>query len=153
MNHSLVQKREFKVATTRDAFAVLCIQVYGRFGQEALPLIRDVCYKLGAAAGERMKKDLPATDFKTLAAATVQSGTQTKGRIEAIEVSENRMHIREYTCELGLTNTSLDLCRAMMEIDRARIEAITGKKIRFQIPKSLAAGDEYCDVICTSEVS
>ncbi len=142
---------DFQVNTARDALALLSQMAYQRFGDEALPLIADVCYRLGITAGERIRQNSESCNVRDVGNILVE-GTRGRERpAELLEASDNRVRVKGYTCPLKLENTSRKLCEAMMSLDRGMFEGATGKKINLTISRTVAAGDEYCDVVFASE--
>jgi hypothetical protein len=49
--------------------------------------------------------------------------------------------------QIKLQNEGEELCQAVLAIDRGIFEAATERKIRLNVLKSLAVGNEYCDGI------
>ncbi len=143
------QTQEFEVNTARDALALLSRLAYEKFGDEALPLIAEVCHKLGIASGKKMRETMSASGLKA-SAETFMVGVRKRGTpIEVLEMSDERVHIRSYRCGMGLANTDRKLCEAVMAMDRAIYEITSGKKIHLDIVKTLAAGDPCCENILT----
>ncbi len=138
-----------QVANSFDALGLLSRLVYQKFGREAIPIIEDVCYKLGLSSGKRMRGNSPPLSLKEAGAAFAEGAKRSGGSAELAELSENKVRIKGYKCGLGLENTGRELCQAMMAIDKGTFEAATEREIKLDIPKSLAAGDEYCDTIYT----
>jgi len=136
-----------QVKSARDALALLARKMYEKFGAEALPLIEEVCEKLGQAIGKRMLENLPDRNLKTVGKAFAEGARRRNNPIDIIEISDTIFHLKGYRCNLGLKNTHRELCKAMMAIDQGIFEAATGKKIKLNIAKTLAGGDPYCEVI------
>ena len=65
-------------------------------------------------------------------------------RAEFVELTEDKLIIKAFTCRIGLHGAGRKLCEAIMEIDREMIGQIAGEKINMQIEKSMAAGDDCC---------
>ena len=143
------QMQEFQVNTARDALALLSRSIYQKFGEEALPLVDEVCHKLGVAAGEHIKEEMSTSGLKAAAEAFIAGAIKRGSPIEVIEISDEKVHVRGYRCGLGLANTDRKLCEAMMAIDKAIFETASGRKVKLDIVKTLAAGDPYCDTIYT----
>ena len=135
------------MGSARDALALLARKVYERFGLETLPLIEDVCGKLGRSVGERMREDLPDGNLKTVGKAFADGASRRKNPVDVIELSDTIFHIKGYRCNLGLKDTYRELCVSMMAMDWGIFEGATGKKIDLKIVKSLAAGDPCCEII------
>ncbi len=136
---------EVRIMNARDALALLSRRIYRKYGAEVLPVISEVWSKLGVAVGNRYRGELPSPNLKAIAEAFF-GGVVARG--EVFEVSEDRVHGRSYdSCALGLDNTSRELCQAMMSLDKAVMETVTGRQVNMEILSSRAAGDEYCEVI------
>lgn len=145
------QTKEFEVNSARDALALLSRLTYEKFGKEVLPLISEVCCKLGVASGKKMKADMSAPGLKAAGEAFMIGVKKRKSPVEVLEMSNEKLHIRGYNCALGLANTSRELCEAIMAMDKAIFETASGKKLKLDIAKTVAAGDPYCDTIYTVE--
>ena len=143
------QASEFQVNTARDALALLSRLAYEKFGEEALPLISEVCYKLGVSVGKKMKEDMSASCLKA-AGEIFLGGAKKRGTpADILEISDKRFHSNSYRCSMGLANTNYKLCEAVMAMDRAILETASGKKLKLDIIKTIAAGDPCCDTIFT----
>jgi len=136
-----------KVRSARDALALLARKVYERFGPESLPLIQDVCGKLGRSVGERMRENLPDGNLKTVGKAFSEGASRRNNPVDIIELTDTIFHIKGYRCNLGLKDTYRELCVAMMAMDRGIFEGATGEKIDLKILRSLAAGDSCCEIV------
>lgn len=126
-----------------EAQGLLIKAIYERFGQEALPIIKDICARQGFSLGLKIKDKLPDNKLSTVAAAFTKSFDQ--NLVKVISVSDESFHIRGTKCPFGLENTSRELCEAVMSIDREYFRAAVSEKIDLKINKTVAAGDDYCD--------
>ncbi len=137
----------FEVRTARDALGLLSRKVYEKFGSGTLPLIENVCYKLGRSAGERMRKELPVNDFNSVANAFAEGAKRRNNPVDVIEITNKLFHLKGYRCNLGLKGAGRELCQAMMAMDRGVFEAASGEEIDLEIIKSLAANDDCCELV------
>lgn len=143
-----LQGQEKEIKTARDALALLCRLSYKKFGKDALILIEEVCYKLGVADSRKIGGNLSGRDFKTINEMFLGDFKKRGFPIEIIELSQRKRHSKFYgQCPLGLENTSLDLCKASMALDKGLFEAAIGKRVGVDIIKSKAAGDSYCETL------
>ncbi|MDI6776244.1 MAG: hypothetical protein QMD03_03230 [Syntrophales bacterium] len=141
--------KEVEVNTARDALALLSRMVYKKYGDEVLPLIGEVCCKLGRAIGNQMRKNLGSFDLKSVGNAFWESARRRKSPVTLLELTEKRIRVKSERCALGLAGAGRPICEAMMNMDIGIFEAATGEEIDLSILKTVAAGDECCDVIFT----
>ena len=57
------------------------------------------------------------------------------------------LRVKGERCALGLAGAGRPICEAMMNMDIGLFEASTGEEIDLSILKTVAAGDECCDVM------
>lgn len=139
--------KEVEVNTARDALALLSRMVYRKYGDEVLPLIGEVCRKLGRAIGNQMRKNLDSFDLKSVGSAFLEDARRRKSPVTLLELTEKRIRVKGERCGLGLAGTGRPICEAMMNMDIGLFEAATGGEIDLSILKTVAAGDECCDVV------
>ena len=144
------ETQEFQVNSARDALELLSRLVYEQFGEQALPLIREAWYKLGASRGKKMKETMSACGLEAAGEAFVAGVRKRDPRVELLEVSDETLHIRGYECPLGLANTDRKLCEAMMALDKGIFESASGEELNLNIHKTVAAGDPYCETVFTT---
>jgi len=128
-----------------EAQGLLIKAVYKKFGDQALSVIEEVLGKQGKALGLKLRNKIPDTRLSTVAKAFSKSFSQ--DLIKVVSISDTKFHITGNRCPFGLENTSRSLCEAVMAIDREYFCAATGKKVKLQILKTVAAGDLICDTI------
>ena len=141
----MVRQIESGSNISRQALSLMSRLFYLKLGEEAIPIIREVWYEMGLASGDRLKAKLKEHTFEAAAKAMGgQSGEET-----VREMIKNTFHVRtkEGTpCDVGLENAGSSLCKAVMSINQGQFKAICGKDIVMEIPKSRAAGDNYCEI-------
>ena len=138
--------KEVGVNSARDALALLSRMVYRKYGDEVLPLIGEVCSKLGGSIGNQMRRNLDSFDLKSVGNAFLEGARQRKSPVTLLELTEKRFRVRSERCGLGLADAGRPICETMMNMDRGIFEAATGEAIDLSILKTVAAGDECCDV-------
>ena len=139
--------KDIEVNTARDALALLSRIIYRKYGDEVLPIIAEVCHKLGVAVGNQMRKNLDSFDLKSVGNAFFEGAKRRKSPATILEVTEKRLRGKNERCALGLAGAGRPLCEAMMNMDKGIFESATGEEIDLSILKTVAAGDEYCDVM------
>ncbi|MHA1648706.1 MAG: hypothetical protein ACTSYB_00825 [Candidatus Helarchaeota archaeon] len=132
-----------------EAQGLLIKAFYAKFGQEALPIIKEVLRAQGRALGLKIKKKLPNNKLSTIAKAFSKSFDPAS--VKVVSISDRKFHIQGTKCPFGLENTSRELCEAVMEIDREYFFTATDGKTKLEILKTVAAGDPLCDTIYTIE--
>jgi len=128
-----------------EAQGLLIKEVYKRFGKVALPIISKVLRQQGRAIGLKVKNKLKDHSLSSVAETFISSWDPIM--IEAVEISDNKFHIKGFGCPFGLENTSRELCEAVMEIDFEYFRTAVSDKIELSIEKSVAAGDDCCDTV------
>ena len=145
-----LERQEDFVMTPRQALGLLYKLAYRKFGKDTLPIIEEVCFKLGIADGQRIKKGMPNLSFKTAQERFLHNARKKGIDTEIIELTETKRHTKFYgPCILRLENSSRELCEAAMALDKGMFETAIGAKLNLKILKTLAAGDPYCEVLWT----
>ncbi len=138
---------QFEVNTARDALSLLTIKMYNKFGEEALSEIEEVWYKLGLSIGKKMKKSLPENGLAAVGQLFVDSGRKRGTKIDIIELTDQKFHIKGYSCGLGLKGEGREICKAAMGCDRGIFEAAVGVPVKLKIDKTVADNDGFCEVV------
>ena len=94
-----------------------------------------------------MKNMMPVENMKDMGKRFEMMGAMMGMDMEIVKVSDAVLHFKTSKCPLGIEGTSKELCKAMMTSDREMISEALGRKVKMEIPKSVAAGDEYCEII------
>jgi len=128
-----------------EAQGLLIKAFYKKFGEEALPIIKNVCRKQGKSLGLKIKKKLQKNNLISVAEAFSKSFDQ--NLVKVISISDNKFQIHGTKCPFGLENTSRELCEAVMVIDHEYFREAVNDKIELKILKTIAAGDPYCDTV------
>ena len=136
------EQKEDLPRTPLEAQRLLIKAFYKKFGKEALPVIQEVMGKQGKALGLEVRKNLVEHTLEEVAEAF---GEFYKSNLLKLKVlSDNKILIRCEKCPYELEDTSLELCYAVMELDREFYNAALGKKVEVVIVDSSATGDPYC---------
>lgn len=138
---------EFKVNTARDALSLLSQKMFKKFGKDALADIEDVWFQLGLAVGQKMKKNLPDTRLTTAASVFVEGGRKRGINVDILRLDDNGFCVTGDHCGVGLAGKGYELCWACMGVDRGIFEAISGKKVKMKIKKSIAENDKKCEIL------
>jgi hypothetical protein len=132
-------------STSEEVMGSLARVLYERQGREVIPLITSLFGKLGSSAGARLKRKGGTQDFTTAVTTFFTPALQSKPpRAEFVDLTENSLIVKAFTCRIGLCGAGRELCEAVMELDREMINQITGEEVNMIIEKSLAAGDDCC---------
>lgn len=120
---------------------------YERYGKEALPIITEVASKGGVERAEIMREMVPVKGMKDVGEQFKMMGSMMEMGMEIIELSDEAIHFKVSQCPLGIEGTSRELCEAMMTSDAKMVGTLLGQEVEGKILKSVAAGDENCEVI------
>jgi len=120
---------------------------YEKYGREALPIITEVAGQGGVEYGKMMQQMTPAKGMKAAGESFKMMGSMMGMGMEIIELSDDAFHFKGPKCLLGIEGTSKELCEAMMTSDKEMVGTFLGEEVEMKILKSVAAGDQECEVI------
>jgi predicted hydrocarbon binding protein len=125
-------------------------EFYDKFGEKALPIISKVSEESGGKSGKMMQSMLKSKDMKSVAE-LFKMWEMMGMELEVMGISEDTLRFKAPKCILGVENTSRELCEALMNSDKAMMSALLDRKVNISIPKSLAEGDKYCEVVFSTK--
>ena len=134
---------------TYQALSLMSRLFYEKFGDDAIPIIRDVWYKMGLASGERLKEKLSTCDFKSAASLFGEMGKKS-GVTGTYQISDKLCHITTESgssCDVGLENTDRSICEAVMSVNQGQFKSICGYDVEMNIVRSRATGANCCEII------
>lgn len=124
---------------------------YEKNGKEALPIITEIWSKSGAERAEIMQKMMPVKDMKDVGELFKMMESMMEMGMEIIELSDDAIHFKMPKCICGIEGTSKELCEAMMASDTKMVSTLLGQEVETKILKSVAAGDNECEVISSKK--
>jgi len=125
----------------------LCKAFYEKNGKEAIPIITEIASKSGAEEAEIIRKMMPVKGMKDVGELFKMMEAMMEMGMEIIELTDDAIHFKVPKCVVGIEGTSKELCEAMMASDGKMVSTLLGQEIETKILKSIAAGDEKCEVI------
>lgn len=128
-----------------EAQGLLIKKFYGKYGKDAIPLIKEVCELQGKSLGLRIKKKVSDNKLTTVAKAFVKS--YDPDLVKVVSLSDEEFQVQGTKCPFGLEHTSRELCEAVMSIDLEYFRTAVSDKIELKILKTIAEGDSMCDTI------
>lgn len=120
---------------------------YEKYGKEALPIITEVASQGGVEYGKVMQQMTPAKGMKAVGELFKMMDSMMGEGMEIIELSDDAFHFKVSQCPVGIEGTSKELCEAMMTSEKKMMGIFLGQEVEMRIPKSVAAGDEKCEII------
>jgi predicted hydrocarbon binding protein len=120
---------------------------YKKYGKDALPTISAVSAKYGAPYAKVVQKMMPVKNMKDIAEMYKTMFAMIGEKMEIVKVSDGMLHFKVSTCPMCIQGTSLELCEAMMNTDKKMVSTLLDQQFDIKVPKSVAAGDKYCEVI------
>jgi predicted hydrocarbon binding protein len=120
---------------------------YKKYGKDALPTIAAVSVKYGADSAGIISKMMPVKDMRGIAELYKMMFAMLGEKAEIIESSNDVLHFKMSQCPMAIQGTSQKLCDALMNSDKTMLSTLLGQEINIKVPKSVAAGDKYCEVI------
>lgn len=128
-------------------------EIYSRFGNEGLDLIREVSAEFGEEIADRGKGKVKGSDARSVALYLVRIFNNVRGEGKITEWTDNRVVIRVNKCPYPFSNP--EICEAHTVMERVVVEKL-GQGLSYYIGKSIPRGDPYCDHVIearNSEVS
>lgn len=124
---------------------------YERYGAEVLAMIADLMGEYAAATVKMAESTLKGTGMRAVGELLgMYEMFDIFRTMEITELSDDVMHMKSSPCPFGLEGTSRELCEAidgrMWEVV---VSTLSGQGAEVNVLKSVAAGDEYCEVVCT----
>lgn len=120
---------------------------YKKYGKDALPTIAAVSGKYGADCAKIVAKMMPVKNLEDVAEMYKMMMAMMGEKMEIIKSSNDMFHFKMSKCPMGVQGTSQELCDALMNFDKKMVSTLVGQQFNNKVPKSVAAGDKYCEVI------
>jgi len=128
----------------------LCKTFYKKFGEDALPIISEVFSTAGVRMGENLSGRTLMKSLKEVGEAFVEMLQSVHTLpVDPVEISEEKIHFKALTCPYRLEGEGRALCEAVMAHMAEMLSVAVGREVQIDIPKTLAAGDKYCENIIT----
>ena len=121
---------------------------YEKYGGEALPVISRVMGEAGVEGAKMARSRLKGEGMRAVGE-LFRMYEMFDMPVEMIELTDEMIHFRhEPPCPFGLEGSSKELCEAMEAREEKMISTILGEEVDVKVIKCVAAGDEYCEVLC-----
>jgi predicted hydrocarbon binding protein len=125
----------------------LCKAFYNKFGKESIPIITEISGKSGVSQAELTQQMMPVKDMKDLGELYKMMDSMMDIGMEIVEVTDDKIHFKVPRCVVGIEGTSRELCEAMMTSDAKMASTLLGQEMEAEILKSIAVGDNECEVV------
>jgi len=139
-------EKTYAIDSSLAAIGELAKELQKRYGDEPLSLLRPILREYGFHAGSRLRKNMEDKSFPDRVEAWMTPLIR-KGLAGVVEKGPEHIRITGTDCPLNLEGTNRALCEACMGIDEGVIAALGGCEVTLSIEKSLACGDECCQVL------
>ncbi len=136
-----------KLHDANYVIGALCSEFLREHGEASKNLISRICYERGFALGKRLGSKIEDKSFEGAVRAFVRASEKSKSPAMLVSLSEGRAILHGSACPLGLKNRGRPVCEAMMTMDQGILEGASNVKVNFRVVKSIAGGDEKCEVI------
>ena len=136
-------KKLFDVDYTLGA---LCSEFLEQFGEKAEKIISRICNQRGHALGKILVAKKGNKSFENAIKAFLAASEKGNAPDKLISLEKNRAVLQGTVCPLGLKGRGRKICETMMLMDQGILEEASGKKIKLTMNKTVAAGDDYCEV-------
>jgi len=141
----ILEGKKYLTSSSREVQGTLARILYEKCGPEVLPVIAEVFKEFGVTEGQKSRKKFQPADFaaavKPLFGPSIEAG-----RSELVELTGTKVIIRGFQCVMGLQGAGKEVCQAIMALDKAMLSELAGKPLRMEIRKTMAAGDEHCEI-------
>lgn len=146
----MAEKTKKSFSPTYEALALMSRLFYEKFGDDAIPIIKEVWYQLGLVTGERLKQKLSSFDFKSAATLIIAENLKNNTEKATWDISDKQFRISTpFDCDVGLDNTDSTICQACMSINQGQFRSMCGTDVKMDIVHSRAVGDDYCEIVYT----
>jgi len=135
-----------KLCDVDYTLGALCSEFLEQFEEKAEEIISLICHQRGLALGKMLAVNQENKSFENAIKAFVAASERSNAPAKLISLDKNRAALQGTVCPLGLKGRGRKICKTMMPMDQGILEEASGKKIKFMINKTVAAGDEYCEV-------
>lgn len=136
-----------KLYDANYVIGVLCSEFLREYGEASRDLISRICYERGLALGKRLGSKMEDKSFENALRAFVRASEKSESPAVLVSLSEERAVLHGSACPLGLKNRGRPVCEAMMTMDQGILEGASNVKVGFRVVKSIAGGDENCEVV------
>lgn len=116
-------------------------ELYKRFGNAGLDLIRYCSASSGAAAAERARRDGDPWTVKQVGGYLVRAFNNMRSEGKVTEFNVHRVAIMVPRCPYPFTNP--EICAAHTAMERALVKGLN-PELDYRIEKCLPRGDAYC---------
>lgn len=141
----ILEGKKYLTSSSREVQGTLARILYEKCGPEVLPIIAEVFKEFGATEGHKLRKKFQPGDFAAAVNTFFGPGIEA-GRAELVEFTGAKAIIRGFQCVMGLHGAGKEVCQAIMALDKAMLSELAGKPLRMEIRKTIAAGDEHCEI-------
>jgi len=124
----------------------LCSEFFEQFGEKAEKIISRICHQRGLALGKMLVAKQQNKSFENSIKAFVEASEKGSAPAKLISLEKNRAVLQCKVCPLGLKGRGRKICETMMPMDQGILEEASGRKIKFTMNNTVAAGDDYCEV-------
>jgi hypothetical protein len=124
---------------------------YKKYGDEALPIIAEVMGGYGAESAKMAQNRLKGKGMKMVGELFgMYEMLDIFKTMEIIELSDDVMHMKSSPCPWGLEGATRDLCEIIDKtMWKAVVSTLLGQESEVKILRTVATGDENCEVICS----
>jgi len=124
-----------------------CAAFYKKYGKDAVSIVSAVSGKYGKPMAKLVQKMMPVKSMKDVGEMYKMMFGMIGEKFDVLKVSDDALHFKVSSCPMCIQGTSKELCEAVMQTDKRMVGALVGHPINIEVNKSVAAGDDYCDVI------
>ena len=127
---------------------ILYEEIYDKFGEEGLELIKEVGIKYGEEIAQRAKNKIKSGNIEAVALYVIRVFNTLRGTGKVVEFSDKRVVIRVWECPYQWKTPAM--CEAHTQMEKTLVETL-GPNLCYKVSKSIPKGDPYCDHIILRE--
>ena len=129
------------------AFGVICSEFLQEFGEKTNNIITRICHQRGLAIGNKFAARLKVRSFENAINAFIAASEKSSAPAKLVSLEKSKAELHGTACPMGLNGRGRTICEMMMNVDRGILEKASGEHIKFTVNKTIAEGDDHCQVI------
>jgi hypothetical protein len=142
-----MQKMADLMQLTAQELGAMTKAFYRKYGDDALPVVKEVMGEAGVIRGNYLRKGLSAQTIPVYCKEIMGLDDTIGMGLKVVEQSDRAFRFKSSNCPFGFNGMGAALCEAMMNADKMLLATCLGREAEVKILKSVAKGDQYCEVI------
>jgi hypothetical protein len=142
-----MQKMAALMQLTAMELGAMIKAFYQKYGDEALPVVKEVMGQAGVVRGNYLRQGLSAPTIPVYCKEIMGLDDTIGMGLKVVEQSDRAFRFKSSHCPFGLNGLGPALCEAVMNADKMLLATCLGQEAEVKILQSVAKGDPICEVI------